>query len=299
MILMTGATGMVGRLLLPKLLARGASVRAIVRDAKRANGLARLEVDVREGDLTQRNSYASAFDGVDTAFLLTPAMPGQAEAEIAFIDTARAAGVSLLVKHSAVGADPEAGGMTGAHGKVERHLQQTKVPHIAVRPTQFMQNLLQWSPPIAQLGAWLVPLVDPEVRVNLVDVEDVAEVEAIALMGGAEVGQTYVVGGPELLTYEEVADRLSRGVGERIPLRVVSPDELRSIVRRLGASEATAERWIAYFSTLRTGQTALAVQTDDVRRVTGHPPRSIEEFARDNAAVLRPLHPEPEPARPS
>jgi uncharacterized protein YbjT (DUF2867 family) len=290
MILVTGATGLVGGFLIRELRARRASVRAIVRAGK-GRDLARLGIDLREGDLTDPGSYAGAFDGVDAAFLLTPTMGGQIEAEIGFIDAARAAGVSLLVKHSAVGANPDAEGMTGAHGKVERYLQQSGLPHIVVRPTQFMQNLLGWSPPIAQVGAFLVPLVDEQVRVNLVDVEDIAEFEAIALTGGAEVGQAYTISGSELVTYAEVAERLSRGVGERIEFRVVSPGELRSIVRRVGASEPVAENWIEYFSTLRSGQTALDVVTNDVLLVTGHRPRSLEQFARDNAQALRPVRP--------
>jgi uncharacterized protein YbjT (DUF2867 family) len=295
MILMTGATGTVGSRLVRQLRARGASVRALVHGTKGSDALARLGVDVRAGDLTQPGTYASAFDGVDTAFLLTPAMPRQTEAEIGFIDAARAAGVSLLVKHSAVGASPNATGMPGAHSNVERYLQRTKLPHIVVRPTQFMQVLLQWSPPIAQMGAFLVPLVDAQVRVSLVDVDDVAEVEAIALTGGAEIGQVYTVTGPGLVSYAEVAERLSRGIGEPIGFRLVSPRELRAIVREVGASAAVAEHWIDYFSTLRAGHTALAVVTDDVQRVTGHAPRTLEQFARDYAAALRPAH-APEPA---
>jgi uncharacterized protein YbjT (DUF2867 family) len=298
MILITGATGLVGSLLTRKLLARGESVRAIVRDAERAADLARLGVDLREGDLTRPESYAAALVGVDTAFLLMPVVPQQTEAESGFIDAAKAAGVSLLVKHSAVGADPNQVGIGGAHGEVERHLAQSGLPHIVVRPTQFMQNLLKWSPPIAQVGALVMPLVDERVRVNLVDVEDVADVEAVALTGGAALGRVYIVAGPELLTYEEVAERLSRGVGARIAFERVSPDELRSIVRRVGARLAAAEAEIAYLSTLRTGQTALTVSSDDVQRVAGHPPRSVEEFARDHAAALRPIGAELEPATP-
>ncbi len=298
MILMTGATGTVGRLLVRKLLARRASVRAVVHEAKGTYQLARLGVDVRRGDLTQPGTYASAFDGVDTAFLLTPAMPQQTEAEIGFIDAARAAGVSLLVKHSAVGANPDAGGMPGAHSNVERYLQQANLPHIVVRPTQFMQILLRWSPPIAQVGAFLVPLVDEQVRVNLVDVEDVANVEAVALTGGADAGCAYTVTGPGLVTYAEVAERLSRGIGQRIEFRVVSPRELRSIVRDVGASAPVAEHWIEYFSTLRSGHTALAVLTDDVQRLTGHAPRTLEEFARDNAEGLRPARSPEQPIAP-
>jgi uncharacterized protein YbjT (DUF2867 family) len=208
--------------------------------------------------------------------------------ETAFIDAARVAGVSLLVKHSAVGADPEAPGLASAHGIAERHLVQAGIPYRMVRPTQFMQNYLRWTPPIATAGALVLPLVDPDVEVNLVDVEDVAAVEVVLITGGGDEGAVYTATGPELLTYSGVAERFSRGAGVNIPLRVPYVEEYRSEMSKAGYPQAAISNVADYFSTLRAGQTALAVTTDDVLHVTGHWPRSVEQFAADHADSLRP-----------
>jgi uncharacterized protein YbjT (DUF2867 family) len=208
--------------------------------------------------------------------------------ETAFIDAARVAGVSLLVKHSAVGADPEAGGLASAHGLAERHLAQSGIPYRVVRPTQFMQNYLQWTPPIAAAGALVLPLVDPDVEVNLVDVEDVAAVEVGLLTGSGEDGGVYTATGPELLTYSGVAERFSRGSGVDIPLRVLSVEEYRLEMSKAGYPQAAVSNVADYFSTLRAGHTALAVTTDDVLRVTGRMPRSVQQFAADHADSLGP-----------
>jgi uncharacterized protein YbjT (DUF2867 family) len=288
MILVTGATGTVGAKVARGLIRLGRPVCAFVRDTKRASELIAFGASIVVGDLTRPESIAPALKGVDAAFLLTPRGPHQVDMETAFIDAARVAGVPLLVKHSAVGADPEARGLASAHGIVERHLAHAGIPYRIVRPTQFMQNYLQWTPPVAIAGALVLPLVDPEVEVNLVDVEDVAAVEVALLTGTGDEGGVYTLTGPELLTYYGVAERLSRGAGVNIPLRVLSVEQYRSEMLKAGYPPTAISNVADYFSTLRTGRTALAVTTDEVRRLTGRRPRSVQQFAADHADSLRP-----------
>lgn len=91
-----------------------------------------------------------------------------------------------------------------------------------------MQNYLRWTPRIATAGALVLPLVDPDVEVNLVDVEDVAAVEVELLTGSGDEGAVYTATGPELLTHSGLAERLSRGARVDIPLRVLSAEEYRT-----------------------------------------------------------------------
>ena len=295
MILVTGATGTVGLPLVRALRKAGQPVRAIIlREERRAALLEKLGVEVFAGDLAAPESYREAFRGVDRAFILTPSGPAQADMEIGFIDGAIAAGLSVLVKHSAVGAEPNAVGVVSAHSQVERYLQEKRVPHVVVRPTQFMQNLLRWAPSIARARALVIPLVDELVRVNLVDVRDVVEVEVEALTQSKHIDHTYLAAGPELLTYEQIVERLSEGVGSSIPLRVLRADCYREEAHAAGYPPGAVNRLVDYFSTLRTGHTALAVTGGDVAAITGHEPRSLEEFAHDNAVAL--YEPRPEAA---
>lgn len=292
MILVTGATGTVGLPLVRALRKAGQPVRALLRQKRRAEFLEKLGVEIFAGDLAAPESYREALNGVDRAFILTPSVPAQAEMEIRFIDGAIAAGISLLVKHSAVGAEPNAVGALSAHSQVERYLQDKHVPHVVVRPTQFMQDLLRWAPSIAGAHALVIPLVDESVRVNLVDVRDVVDVEVEALMQSKHIGHTYIAAGPELLTYEEIVERLSKGVGSSISLRVLPADRYRGEARAAGYASGPVDRLVDYFSTLRTGHTALAVTSGDVATITGHAPRSVEQFAHDNAAALYQPRPE-------
>jgi uncharacterized protein YbjT (DUF2867 family) len=135
--------------------------------------------------------------------------------------------------------------------------------------------------------ALVMPLADEDVRVNLIDVADVAEVEADVLLSEAPVNRVLTPTGPELLTYAEVAERLTRGAGTPIPLRVLAPDEYRREGIAAGYPAKVLDAMIDYFCTLRTGHTALAVTNDDVLGVTGHAPHSLEQFAREHASELR------------
>ena len=232
MILLTGATGTVGRAVASALAAEGESVRLMVRREGDAPSGA---VESVVGDFGDRASLDRALDGVEKAFLLTPQAAQQAEWEIAFIDAAVDAGVSLLVKHSAVGADPEAEGVARPHGIAEQHLAASGLEHVIVRPVMFMDNLLRWVPSIAAAGAVVVPLVDPSVKVSLVDVADIAAVEAAALIDARHAGKTYTVTGPELLTFEGIAAQLSEGTGAELPLEVLEPEAFRDRSRAAGA----------------------------------------------------------------
>jgi uncharacterized protein YbjT (DUF2867 family) len=288
LILVTGATGTVGTAVVHRLRERRQAVRAIVRDRSAPSLLAGLNVELFQADLRRPQTLEGAFGGVHTAFLLTPSVDDQAAIEIGFIDAAVAAGVRTIVKHSAVGADASASGLANAHGRSERHLISTGISYVIVRPTQFMQNLLSWTPSIARASALVIPLASPEVRINMVDVQDVADVEATVLSEDGHAGRIYTPSGPDLLTYGEVAERLSAGVGTPIPLQVPSADRYRDDMLAAGYPDAAVTGTIAYFSTLRQGTTALGITTQDVEKVTGHRPGSVEDFALSHADSLRP-----------
>ena len=108
------------------------------------------------------------------------------------------------------------------------------------------------------------------------------------LTGAGEDGGVYIPAGPEILTYQGVAERLSRGAGTEIPLRVPPVEEYRAEMTKAGYPQAQVSYVADYFSALRRGDTALAVITDDVLRLTGRRPRSVEEFAAGHAESLRP-----------
>ncbi len=101
-------------------------------------------------------------------------------------------------------------------------------------------------------------------------------------------GKIYTPSGPDLLTYREVAERLSAGLGTPIPLQVPPADRYRDDMLAAGYPDAAVNGTIGYFSTLRQETTALGITTQDVEKVTGRRPRSVEAFALSHADSLRP-----------
>lgn len=286
MILLTGATGAVGSVVADLLAARGESMRLMIRDPAKATRLPGAEVV--QGDFRDPDSLDRALAGVERAFLLTPVGSQQAVWETNFIDAAVRAGISVLVKHSAVGADPDVEGVGSAHGTSERHLLKSGLTAVVIRPVMFMDNLLQWSPPIPRAEALVAPLIDRGVRINMVAVEDVAAAEAAVLSEPCHAGHTYTLTGPETMTFSDVAARVSDGVGTSVPLRVVDATGYREECKAAGVPDAAIEGQLDYFSTLTTQSTSLTVVTDDVQRVLGRQPTSVREFARVHAGALQP-----------
>ena len=142
-ILITAATGTVGRSLAAALSDAGADVRAFVRDAAKARAILPAGIDLAVGDFADPSSLDAALAGVDRVFLAAPNHPDQVDWERNVIDGARRAGVSSLVKLSAHGAErgsPVA--FWDAHARIEQHLFASGVPAVVLRPTTYATNLL-------------------------------------------------------------------------------------------------------------------------------------------------------------
>lgn len=136
MILVTGATGNLGRHLVPRLQSAGFPFR-VLEHCTAIPGVASVP-----GDAADPASLPAAFDGVDTLFLLSPYTPHLAANERNLIDAAKAAGLARIVKLSVVGADPDAvSTVLSGHGASEAWLRGAGIPFTAIRPNSFMQNI--------------------------------------------------------------------------------------------------------------------------------------------------------------
>jgi uncharacterized protein YbjT (DUF2867 family) len=280
-ILTVGATGTVGRHLVPQLRSRGLSVRALVRDRARAAELLGPDVDLAVGDLGDRGSLGAAVDGIDAVYLACANHPAQTAWENALIDAAAAAGVRRIVKLSAI--DVAVGSpvaFADAHGRIGEHLRASGVDHVLLKPTFMMTNLLGAADGVRQAGAVFLP--GAGAKIAMIDPRDVADVAAVALTG--DVARELELTGPAAVTFDDVADELSAVTGRSIGF-VPVPDE--AAVAQLvgaGAPEWFATNLVTQFGLLRQG--AQAQPRDTVRQVLGREPRSLAAFVRDHAAVF-------------
>ena len=282
MLLVTGATGNVGRELARELDAAGVPFRALVRDPARAAGLPASAVRVR-GDLDDPATLAPAFARADGLFLLTPGIgTGHVRDAVA---AARAAGVRHIVHLSSfnVLGDPMPA-MGRWHHEREQVIRASGLPATFLRPGGFMTNAFDWLPAIRAGG----PVLDPAGpgRYAPIDPADIAAVAALALTGDGHAGREYVLTGEETFTVAEQVAVLSAATGLDIKVREpATPDEAVRARFPHGAPPALADAILEGFALLRADTTGL--RTDTVRRLLGRGPRTFADWCARHADVFR------------
>jgi len=280
-ILVTGANGTTGNATLQALVARGAQVRALVRDASKLTPSDAVEVAV--GDFDDESSLLAALDGVERAFLVGASSPRQVEQEAAFIAAASKVGLEQVVALSVIGADApgvEALRFGKSHVDVEAALAASGLPTTLLRPNSFLQNLLAQAPSIAGDRTFYTPL-SPAARVSAVDAVDIGEVAAVALTEPGHAGQAYTLTGPEALSDDDVAARLTAALGVAVRHVQVPIEAARESFLTNGYPEWNADGLLELFAFYETG--GAAGVSNDIERVLGRPARSIDDFARARA----------------
>jgi uncharacterized protein YbjT (DUF2867 family) len=285
--LVTGASGNVGGHVVRELVARGVSVRAFVRDPRRAADRLGAGVDLAVGDFADPASLRRAVRGVDSVFVTSSNGPDEVAHENAVVDAAAAEWVRRIVKLSAVGAEVGSPLMfADAHARIERHLRECGVPWVVLRASFFMSNLFASADTIRDAGMIVVPA--GEAKIAMVDPRDIAAVAATVLVDGGHDGRSYVLTGPRAVTYAEVAADLSTVLGREVSFVDVPDEAARAGILASGAPEWLADSLVVLYGQLRDG---LAEHpTDAVRTLTGREPRSFAEFAHDHRAVFGAAH---------
>lgn len=283
MILVTGATGTVGREVVGRLAAHGADVRIMVRDPSKAGGLAAPGVEVIEGDFDRPETLEAACAGAGRAFLLTSSSERAEAQQVAFVRAARGAGVRHIVKLSQLGAELDSPGrFQRYHAAVEEAIRASGLAYTFLRPNLFMQGLLNFRPTIASRGAFFAAAGDA--RVSAIDVRDLADVAAAALADPGHEGKSYELTGPEAPTHAEMAAQLSEALGRPIAFVDVTPEAMRAALAGVGFPDWQADGLLEEYAMYRRGEAAAV--GGGVRAAIGRDPRRFEEFARDYAPMF-------------
>ena len=279
-ILVTGATGQVGGALVEEFLRRGVQPRAAVRSEERADGFAARGVEAVVADLESPATLPEALDGIDRAFLMSRDDPNQAEMEGAFVEAAARAGVGRIVKLSASGAASDSPvELMSRHAEIERTLRGSGMEYTILRPQLYMQNFLRFGPSVAAEGRFAAPMGDR--RFALVDVRNVALVAAAVLTEDEHAGATYVLSGPEALTYGDAARKIGGAIGKEVVYEPADPESFLDDLVGRGLPRWRAEE-LASIASAYDGGTGEVV-TDVVGRVGGSEPRSFAGFAEEHA----------------
>ena len=287
MLLVTGATGHVGRELVRELDARRAAFRTLVRDPARAAALPERAERVA-GDLDKPATLAPAFDGVERLFLLVPGI-GIDHTEHAIV-AAKAAGVRHIVYLSsyAVIGDPIPA-MGHWHHEREQLIRASGIPATFLRPCGFMTNTFDWLPTLREEGYVLDP-VGPG-RAAPIDPADIAAVAAVTLTEDGHQGQEYLLTGGEAVTVAEQVQILAKAIGRDIKVRTVAtPAEAVRFRYPHGAPQALADAIIEGLTLMQAD--TVGVRSNTVQRLLGREPRTFADWCARNA------HAFPGPATP-
>jgi (4-alkanoyl-5-oxo-2,5-dihydrofuran-3-yl)methyl phosphate reductase len=279
MILVTGATGNVGKELVPKLLERGERVRVLTRDARKVAHL-RGRVDCAVGDLDKPATLEPAFKGIDRLYLVT--MANSTHQDATAVTLAKKAGVRHMVKLSTLEALEHKLQVGKWHYAKEQVIRDSGLAWTFLRPGMFMSNALQWADAVKASGKVYFP--GGRGKVAPIAPRDVATVAALALTERGHEGKAYELTGAELLTLEEMTAILSHVLGK--PLQYVDVPLLAARVflsRQLGWKMGSALAELA--GALKVGKGA--VMTDTFEHLTGCSPRSFESWCREHVAAFK------------
>src|SRR5438046_998701 len=212
-VLVTGATGTIGRDVAKRLSEKGVSVRAGVRDQAKARKQFGSNIALAPFDFENEKTFSGALEGVEKVFLVPPLLPNQLEVMNVFVDAAKRAGVRHIVKLSAIGIDDETQPTAIKwHGANEQHVRESGVAFTFLRPNSFMQNFFTYFPP--RNGAIYLPWGNG--TASFVDTRDIASVAAKVLTSDGHEGKIYTLTGPAPVGIAKVARMHSEVTGREL-----------------------------------------------------------------------------------
>ncbi|MEW6736544.1 MAG: SDR family oxidoreductase [Acidobacteriota bacterium] len=284
MILVIGATGTNGSELIKQLSNLGERVRALVRDPVRATELKTYNVELVQGDLEKPATLDTALNGIDKAFIVSSVNQSYVKQISNFIEVAKQAKLKHIVKFSGMGAAANSPSIImRQHAETDSLLKESRLAYTILQPNSFYQNLFWSVATIKPQGAFYLPLQDA--KQSLVDVRDIAAIAAKVLTENGHEGETYVITGPQALTFKDVAAKLSTLLGKTITYVDVPVQAARDGLLNAGQPEWNANAIAEIYGLFATGKYAQV--TDVVTKLLGREPISFDQFAQDYAAIFQ------------
>jgi uncharacterized protein YbjT (DUF2867 family) len=283
MILITGASGTVGRAVLAEVARSGEKHRAMYRSKEEA-AKAPAGTEAVVADFSEEASLVPALRGVETVYLVCSPIPELVQLEGNVIEASEAAGVRRIVLNSALGAGDYQKSFPSWHRAVEDKLKAAAIAHCILRPNSFLQNVLTYyAPSIRAQGVFYGAMGNA--RTSYLDVRDIAFVAAKALRSTEHEGKTYELNGPEALTCAEVAERISRHAGIRARYVDIPVEAQRKAMMDQGMPDwqVTALLELQEYYTGGRGAAVDGV----LQGLLGRPPITIDRFLKDFAAEFR------------
>jgi len=284
MILITGASGNVGKTVLQAVAKTGAKHRAMYRSAAEA-AKAPAGTETVVADFAKPESLGAALKNVHSVYLVCSPIPELVQLESNVIDACVAAGVKHVVLNSALGAGDYDKSFPSWHRKVEDKLKGTRLSWTILRPNSFHQNVVAFfAPTIRTQGAFYNSMRDA--KNSFLDVRDIAAVAAKSLAAGEHAGKIYELNGPEAVNYTELAKKISKVAGREVKYVDIPMDAQKKAMLDQGMPEWLTTALLdlqQYYVNGKGGETDGLLQ-----KLLGRAPITMDEFLKENAAEFRP-----------
>jgi uncharacterized protein YbjT (DUF2867 family) len=283
LVLVTGATGNTGSGVVAGLLAKGVEVRALVRNAAKAEELKAHGAELAVGDLDDASSLtAGMFDGVSDIYFCTWNGPTALDQWKNFRTALATAGASpRIVRHAALGSPKSR--IIQQLTAAEQDLKESGLAWTILQPTFFMQNTMMLAQTVKEQGTIYYDWGDG--KAGMIDVRDIVDSAIGALMArdGRLDNQSFVLTGPQSIGFADVAAAIAKAIGKDVKYVPVPHEAAREAMVGMGFPEWIVDGYIELNAGFEAG--FADTTTDGVQKLAGHAPRSFEDFASDFAAV--------------
>ena len=218
--------------------------------------------------------------------MLTHPSPKTVEHESNLITEAKKSGIKHIVKQSIMRADPKADvEAMRLHRQTEKMIEESGIPYTFLRPNEFMQGFINFQgTTIKSNNAFYIPAEDA--AVSFIDARDIGAVAVKALVDGDKhYNKTYMVTGPEALSYHQAADILSSATGKKIDYVNISDEEARGGMKEAGLDDWLINTISDLYALYRKGYASQV--SSAVEEVTGRKATTFVQFAKDHADAFR------------
>ncbi|GGE46979.1 uncharacterized protein YbjT (DUF2867 family) [Pedobacter psychrotolerans] len=279
MILVTGATSVIGQKLCQLLAENKKPFRAMCRKEDQVEKMLKKGIDAVLGNFEDSDSLRSAMKGCKTLFLVSPPNKNQLESETKVIDVAKEAEITYIVRVSASDANLRCSvPWAKNHAHIDHYLRKSGIDWTILKPTAFMQNFLTMTKPISK---GYLPQISGNGLVGYIDAQDIGSVAYHVLTQDHHKRATYYLNGPETLDMKEASSKLSEVLGKKVRYIHLPSFAFRILLRATGAS-----KWLANGLIEQYGEVVAKNHDHDlgeeVFRLTNCQPRSFKDFTEEN-----------------
>jgi uncharacterized protein YbjT (DUF2867 family) len=282
-ILVTGATGTIGREAVKQLVLAKAQVRAGIYNSKEAEKLNLVGAEQVPFDFETLESITAALNGVEKVLLITPFTDKMAQYTKTFVHAAQNAGVKHILRISMMNADLNSPSHAlRLHAECEEIVKNSGIPYTIIRPNWFMQDFLNYASSIKSPGVYRAP-INLKGSISFVDVRDVANICALALVNNG--GGEYTLTGPQTFTYRQVEDNFAFILVKRVIFKEMKDEEFQNTMRGYGLSDWQINSLLELYDEAEKGIFMEIIPT--TAEILGRKPETFKTFIKAYAKEFK------------